>query len=272
MSIACNRIKRIHMGFLMKKLFIVCMLLIILIQPCLARDIIVEFIEENYKETQAQFSYKPLIYHSIQVKTDLGPKMLILTGDDYNYRTWLRYYIANNKKFITKIPDDRMDEFISEKAYEIDVTFLHPFNGGKWEEGDPKSPLPNTLKGDNNILIVDANDKRTDLIQTIVNKMGYNAIIFKTGQHALDFFKLQPGKFKIVITQYTIQGMLSEEFVARVLDIDPKMPIIIDTGYQNQDAKEKFMSKFSDFRSVHLKPAVLRDLQKTIDELMNKNA
>ncbi|MBU2631171.1 MAG: response regulator, partial [Proteobacteria bacterium] len=214
----------------------------------------------------------PLIYHSIQVDTSAGPKLLILTGSDYTYRKWLRHYIAQNKKFITKIPDEHMDEFISAKAYKIDVTSLHPFNGEKWTSNDPKTSDQNTITGDNHILIVDPVEKRTRLIQTIVKKMGYQAVIFKTGKQALNSFKLQPEKFKMIIAQHTLSEMLSDDFVEQVLKISQKIPIIIDTGYKNQTIKDDVKSKFSGFRSVHLRPVILRELPKTIELLMNKNA
>ncbi|SDT94704.1 DNA-binding transcriptional response regulator [Desulfobacula phenolica] len=260
----------------MKKTFIVCLLFIFLgtsvfVKDCFAKDFIVEFIEENYKETQAPFSYDPLIYHSIQVNSIAGPKILILTGSDYNYRKWLRHYIGKNKKFITKISDDRMDEFILAKAYEIDVTSLHPMNGTKWKKDESKDFDQNTLEGNNYILIVDSNEKRTHLIQNVVIKMGYQTIIFKTGKQALDFFKLQPDKFKMIIAQYTVKEMPSDKFVKQILKINHKVPILIDTGYKNLTVNNEFLSKFSGFRSVHLKPVILRDLQKTIETIIKKN-
>jgi len=255
----------------MKKIFIVCFFVIISGSPALARDFIVEFMEENYKETQANFSYSPLIYHTIQINSTIGPKILILAGDDYNYRKWLRHYIAQNKKFITKIPEDRTDEFISSKVYELDVTLLHPFNGEKWGSDIAKPLDQNTIQGNNHILIVDPNEKRTDLIQIVLKQMGYSAAIFKTGKQALDSFRLQPGRFRMVIAHHTITGMLLDKFINQVLKIDHTIPIIIDTGYKNQNMKNEFISKFSDSSSVHVKPVILKDLQKTIEMLVKKN-
>ncbi len=253
-------------------MFVICLVLTGLATPVLARDFIVEFVEENYKETQVPYSYQPLIYHSIQVNSSAGPKLLILTGTDYTYRKWLRHYIAQDKKFITKIPDAQSDEFISAKAYEIDVTSLHPFNGEKWKTNHSKVAEKITLQGNNHILIVDLNEKRTHLIETIIKEMGYRATIFKTEEQALDFFTLQPDKFKMVIAQYSVQGMPSDQFVQQVLTINPMIPIVVDTGYRNNLIKNDFLLKFSDVRSVHLQPVILRELQKTIETIIKKNA
>lgn len=255
----------------MKKSFIICFFIVVVGAPCFARDFLVDYIEENYKEAQAEFSYSPLIYHSIQVNSSVGPKILILTGNDYNYRNWLRHYIAQNKKFIAKISEERLEEFLSAKAFQIDVTSLHPFNGGKWQE-DLMDPDQSSLSGDNHILIVDPNEKRSHLIQAIVEKMDFQAEIFQTGEQALETFKVQPGKFKLVITQYTEMGISPDRFIEQVLKINQKIPIVIDTGYKNKNLEKEVMSKFSGSGSVHIRPVILRDLQKTIEALAKNNA
>lgn len=259
------------MDGVMKKVFLIWCFVAVWVMPCMARDFIVEFVEENYEETQARFSYDPLIFQSIQVNSSAGPKLLILTGNDYTYRKWLRHYIARDKQFIAKISDDRADEFISAKAYEMDVTSLYPFNGDKWRQQDQNRPDQDLIQGDNHILIVDSNEKRTDLIQTIVQKMGYGAAIFKTGKQALATFNLQPEKFKLVMIHHTVSGIPSDTLVRQVLKTDPTIPVIIDTGYKNETMKNKFISKFSGFKSVHVTPVILRDLQKTIETLTKKN-
>ena len=256
----------------MKKSFVIFFLWIVWTTPCLGRDFIVEFIEENYRETQAPFSYDPLIYHSIQVKSGVGPKLLILTGKDYTYRKWLRTYIARDKQFIARVSDENADEFIRSKAYEMEVTSLHPFNENKWTMPDPEPLSVNYLEGNNIILIVDPNEKRTGLIETVVKKMGYQTKIFKTGDEALALFKVQPEKFIMVIANHTLDGMPWHTFVEQVLKIDHQIPIVIDTGYKNKYGSDKSISKFSSVESVHLKPVILRELSKTIGRLVKKNA
>ena len=123
----------------MKKALILCFVLLLLQPPCFARDFIVEFVEENYKETQSAFSYFPLIYHSIQVRCEAGPKLLILTGDNYHYRKWLRQYIAEGKAFIAKVPNDQDDLFISSDVFKIDVTNIHPFNLSLYRQAEEKN-------------------------------------------------------------------------------------------------------------------------------------
>lgn len=256
----------------MKKIVLICFLMFFVCTPVPARDFIVKFVEENYKEAQVQFSYDPLIYHSIQVNSDVGPKILILTGSDYNYRKWLRSYISQNKEFITKVPEEEINNFIAAKAYKIDVTSLHPFNYSKWKDSESKEETKAEIKENNTIMIVDPDEDRTRLISTVAGKMGYPVSIFKDGNEALDVFKTYPEKFGLIIAHHAIEGMDMEQFVTKAVKINHDIPIAVDTGYADEEMKNRFLSKFSGAGSIHVKPVILRDLQKTLDSLLNKNA
>lgn len=261
------------MGQAMKKLWFICFAVCALLaDSAYARDFIVEFIEENYEETQAQFSYDPLIYHSIQIKSGAGPKILVLTGSDYNYRKWIRHFIAQEKKFITKIEDDRVDEFISSKAFEIDVTRLHPFNSMKWQPEEVEKKTGNQeIMGNNNILIVDPNKTRTRLITTVIKKMGYDAAVFSSAGKALEVFSLQPEKFKMVIVHYGIEDMAAEDFVSGVTMADHIIPVVIDVGYKKGEIADEMNARFAGSKSVHLKSVILRELPKTIQSLVKES-
>ena len=125
----------------MKTLSLFLLILLVLLaagfipQTCPARDFIVEFEHENYKEEIRSFSYTPILYHAIQVRSDAGPKLLILTGDNYHYRAWLRQYIARGRAFVARVPDDQDDLFVSSRAFEIDVTRLHPIDLKEFRKG-----------------------------------------------------------------------------------------------------------------------------------------
>ncbi len=123
----------------MRKIILIGLFLLFLQAPCMAGDFVVEYVKENYRETRLPASYDPVIYHSIQVTSDAGPKLLILKGDDYHYRKWLRQYIAQGKQFIAQIPDDKDDLFISSRAFELDITDLHPVNLTLYRKGQEKA-------------------------------------------------------------------------------------------------------------------------------------
>jgi len=244
----------------------------LLYSPCQARDFIVEFIEENYKETQIAYSHEPLIYHSIQVISTAGPKLLILTGNHPAYRQWIRQYIADNKKIVVKVTEAENDLFIASDAYEIEVTSLHPIRGEKWVSDMSQEPKVSTLDGENHILVIDANQKRSQLISKVIQDMGYRPMVVPNAAQGLDLFKIQPEKFKMVIANHEIQDMKAETLVDHILKLDPKIPILVETGYQNQKTRDLFLSRFSRSGSVVVKPVVLEDLQNTLKNLVKEKA
>lgn len=252
---------------------IIKMLFIVIFSVCCAgsafpRDFVVEFVEENYKETQMSFSYKPLIYHSLQVDTGAGPKVLVLTGDDYTYRTWLRHYIADNKQFLASVEEDRIDEFISNKVFEISLTSIHPFNLSKWEPGNKNKNEKTTVQGTANILIVDQNKKRVALMTSLLRKMNFKTIVFPSVSEAMNVFELQPEKFKMVMIRHGRDLAATQSFVSSVIRTNHTMPVVIDVAYQQDQVRAELASIFSKSASVLVKSLVLQELPKTVSQLM----
>lgn len=258
---------------MIKKILITCFIFQIFSTISFARDFILEFVEENYKESMIEYSNKPLIYHSVQTNSNLGSKLLILTGENVVYRNWLRQFIAHDKSLIAKVPDEMNDVFVASKAFEIDVTLIHPFNHKKWKKTDMFEKTQDLVENKNYILVLDSNRKKNNLIQSVIDNMaGYQASITDDEKQALNSFRKYPQKFKMIITNYMVSNTLSDEFVQEVLKINPAIPVLIETGYKNDKAKEVFKSKFARFSSVHIKSLILDGLQATIKSLIRDKA
>lgn len=235
-----------------------------------AKDFHISFVEENYKETREQFSYNPLIYHSIQVNSSAGPKILVLDGSDLTYRKWFRRYLSEQNHFILKVDPSRTDQFISAKVFKTDITAIHPFDPPPVKAVRTKKTNMKTLKGNNYILLLDTHAVRTRLFKTVSKKMGYTTISFKNKSEAIKLFMLQPEKFKLITINNNVKN--ADGFVKEILSVKHNVPIMIDPGYRNQTANHTLVSKYAGFKSVHIKPVMLNDLQKTIRNLINENA
>lgn len=255
---------------------ILMLVLIVTAVPCRARDFMVEFVEENYMENQEEYAQTPMIYHSFQVRSHAGLKMLVLTGEQHEYRKWLRRYVAQDKGFIVKVPDTENDLFISSKVYETDVTNVHPFNPATWsmkgshvfEPKDVSDTQALIIAGRENILVLDQNNKRSELIDTVVKRMGYIGMISGDPESALGIFRNQPEKFKMIIVNYDMPGMGSEAFVDKLLQLGHKIPILVETGYHNENLKRQYLSRFSGAGTVKVTPVALNRLQQTIKTLI----
>jgi len=98
--------------------------------------------EEHYKEQMIVGGGESKIYHTWQVKTLFGDKLLILTGEDYGYRKWLRRYEHNHQTFIVKIPDQGDDSFIYSKIIYVNIQQIHPVVEKNWKCNDCRHGHP----------------------------------------------------------------------------------------------------------------------------------
>lgn len=255
----------------MKKIILFLIILIITPLTGYARDYVIDIVSENYQEETDDFKHHLQIYHSIQITSIAGQKILIIQGNNYRYRTWLREYIAHSKKMIIKIPDKDNNEFISSQAYIIDVTSIYPVNEKKWD-GDYSSAGLKIIKGEKHILIVDSNIKRRELLNQIITNLGYPVTFLSDSEEALRMFQVQPGNFHMVIANYDIKGFNKIKFVEKLSNISPQTPIIVGGAYNNKKINEKLFNDFSMMDNVTIRPVILKDLSKLIINLLKNKA
>ena len=256
----------------MKKICIGILLVVTWVSTATARDFMVEFVRENYKESRVDYSDLPQIYHSIQVKTHAGPKLLVLTGDNVNYRKWLRYYISGDRHFIARVPDDENDKFVGARIFDIDVTRIHPFEPEVRDMEKKGAEKGMAVLKDKHILVVDDNLKRSRLISQVIRKLGFRPTVMRNSAQAFDTFQVQPEKFQMIIANHAVAGQGQESFVDRVVRIDHQIPILFETGYRNPLGMKQALERFSGNNSVRVTPMALKDLQNTIQSLINDKA
>ncbi|MBF0390041.1 MAG: response regulator [Desulfamplus sp.] len=254
----------------------ICLLFICLPTHSFAYDYLVDFISENYKETGAQKAGGPKIYHTIQIETeDLGSRVLKLTGDDLDYRIWLRQYLTNAKKLIIKVPEDQNPAFRTSKLFDIDISMVHPISDTNWQTIDPIEigvpPLPPPYTGKKHILIVDNDPKKRALIEMVVKELKFPVTIAANFYDALNIFTNQPDKFNLVIADgNTYNGISSISLVKNILEAAPDIPVIIGTDYKEEKTRAMLTDFFAGFSRVIIKPLVLKELSKTILQVLEK--
>jgi CheY-like chemotaxis protein len=251
----------------MKKIIVILIVILITSITGFARDYVIDFVSENYQEETDDFKHHLQIYHSIQITSIAGQKVIILKGDNYQYRTWLREYIAKSKKMIIKIPDEDINNFISSKAYVADVTSIYPVNKNKWDNNDSSSRLK-VISGEKHILIVDNNIKRKKLLKQIIVDLGYPVTFLSDSKEALKMFQVQPGNFYMVIVNYDTKNFKRSKFVEKLSHISPQTPVIVGGAYNNKKINKKLSNDFSNLDNVIVRSLILKNLSKTITKLL----
>lgn len=67
--------------------------------------------------------------------------------------------------------------------------------------------------------------------ERFLKKLGYEVIVAQTGAEGLSMFNANRNSLHLIITDHNMPEMLGLEFATEVRKIDPKIPIILVTGF-----------------------------------------
>ena len=121
------------MVIMMRAIALLFLFLLASPQHAISKDYMIELFEEHYRETMLVGGGEMKIYHTWQVKTKYGDKLLVLVGDDHGYRAWLRQEKKHHRIFIVKIPEEGEQKFIRELAVLVNVQQLHSVASKRWK-------------------------------------------------------------------------------------------------------------------------------------------
>ncbi len=109
------------------------------------------------------------------------------------------------------------------------------------------------------ILVVDDDEHQRLLYQEELELEGYDVVVAATGQEAVQLTSNQP--VDCVVLDLAMPGMDGIETLAKILDIDRQLPVILHTAYSSYKddfmtwAAEAYVIKSSDLTSLkeHIK-------------------
>lgn len=120
--------------------------------------------------------------------------------------------------------------------------------------------------GKGRILFVDDEEDIIQLGQRMLEYLGYEVVICKDSNDALQNFLAEPEKFDLVITDQTMPGMTGVELSKKILEKQPDMPIILCTGYSEAVSEEN--AKSLGIKHFMMKPFAFEDLAEATHNLM----
>jgi len=113
------------------------------------------------------------------------------------------------------------------------------------------------------VLIVEDESLIASLYQEFLNDYGFESTVCEDGEIALDTFQQKNQAFDLVITDQTMPKMTGIELSKALLEISPKLPIILLTGSSEViDAEEENNTGIQHFLK---KPVSLLTLKETIE-------
>ena len=103
------------------------------------------------------------------------------------------------------------------------------------ESAEPAS----ATKGKERILLIDDEAQIIDIEQQILERLGYKVTSKTDSEEALQEFGAQPDQFDLVITDMTMPKMTGDQLARKMMDIKPKIPVILCTGFNEAITEEK---------------------------------
>jgi CheY-like chemotaxis protein len=133
-----------------------------------------------------------------------------------------------------------------------------------------KTESPETLAtGDEHILLVDDEKVLVDVLQQMLERLGYKVTVRTSSIEALEVFRASMDKFDLVITDMTMPNMTGDKLARELMNIRPDIPIILCTGFSERMSKKRVEAL--GIKGFLMKPVVTSKLAKLIREVLDKS-
>jgi CheY-like chemotaxis protein len=118
------------------------------------------------------------------------------------------------------------------------------------------------------LLLIDDNAIQAATRQTILKRAGYFVIAVLSPERALEQFRNNeyPAFIDLIITDHNMPGMTGSEFVAKVREFSPDVPVLVISGMV--EAEEEYKDLNVEFR---LKPLLPDNLLATVHTLVDSS-
>jgi len=137
------------------------------------------------------------------------------------------------------------------------------------EAGATLEPSNGAAKGNERILLIDDEEQIVSMEQQMLENLGYH-VTTKTDSHeALKVFAEQPHNFDLVITDMTMPHMTGDQLAQKIMDIQPSIPVILCTGFNEVITEEKALQM--GIQKFVMKPVVKNDLATAIRTVLDQN-
>jgi PAS domain S-box-containing protein len=123
------------------------------------------------------------------------------------------------------------------------------------------------LKGAEIVLLVDDEDMIIDVGKPMLEKLGYNALIAKSGKDAIEIYKGQKDQIDIVILDMIMPEMGGGDTHDRLRKINPEIKVLLSSGYSVDGQATEILERGCD--GFIQKPFSMKDLSQKIREILD---
>jgi len=123
------------------------------------------------------------------------------------------------------------------------------------------------LKGSETVLLVDDEQMVLDVGKPMLENLGYEVIVAKSGQAAIDFYQERRDQIDIVILDMIMPDINGGDTYNRLKEINPEIKVLLSSGYSiNGQAQEILNRGCNGFIQ---KPFNLKDLSQKVRDILD---
>jgi nitrogen-specific signal transduction histidine kinase len=108
-------------------------------------------------------------------------------------------------------------------------------------EGAPAGPPP--WRGGGTLLVVDDETDARAVARAMGTHLGFQVVEASDGEEAVAIFQRRPGEFAMVLMDLTMPRMDGREAFLRMREIDPKVPVVLTSGFSENDVLIDFAGR-----------------------------
>lgn len=118
--------------------------------------------------------------------------------------------------------------------------FLPATKRGNLPASQPRMPEGRWIPG-GQVLVVDDDELVRATARGILEREGFEVLEAPTGIHCLDTLRAAPGRIRLVLMDLTMPGMDGVETYQALRVLDAKVPVVLTSGYNEQEAINRFV-------------------------------
>lgn len=93
------------------------------------------------------------------------------------------------------------------------------------------------------VMIVDDEDLVTMLAQRVLTDEGYRVVTARDGFQAIDLYRKLRDQVALIILDFTMPVMDGSDVFHELLEINPKVPVVLSSGFAEQDRLREMLAK-----------------------------
>jgi CheY-like chemotaxis protein len=102
---------------------------------------------------------------------------------------------------------------------------------------------PPAWRGGGTLLVVDDETDARAVARAMGTHLGFQVVEASDGEEAVAIFQRRPGEFAMVLMDLTMPRMDGREAFLRMREIDPKVPVVLTSGFSENDVLIDFAGR-----------------------------